>query len=710
MKWLVVVVHCAALSVAGEQSPEVVAFGFPAADPKGTAWRSWDWAHITTAVIVHEPPADLVATARRHGSRVVQNVGLPRACANESVSCAPRMPYAGCVCRTWNISNTTARDAWVAGLVATASALSLDGISLDIESNHVEQRDEMTALVAAVATAFRTWDPRAVVLFSVTMYPFANYSKAAPAVFDYGGIARHCDFFFIMGYDTFGYPKTAHGGGRLDELAQGLQQYLRLGVPASKLVVGIGLFGFDFPCDATSEPTSAQDCHVPAGTHPFRTPDLVPIASFPGPTTTELQTNSTGAQWDPVTSQPFFNYNNGSCWHQVWYESEHSIALKRSMTDMMGLGGIGVFLADFIGTGDERAVAMWRSLLPATITAKRSRARVLRAPQGKEALSSGFVDRNEAATKTLFAHGDGGLLCVRSPTLLEAGGRIIAIAESWNYTGNFCFPKNGTENTPRDPQAYQEFAVRYSDDGGARWSPYRPLPLGKLIAWNAQLAYSSSVLIVHVKERAGGSLWQVKSHDRGETWSTPENISRFFPGLATDTGLRPSPGSGIVMPPSGHSPAGRILMTGFTKEQPPACYVYASADTGATWSVVSRVDRAFECSVARLSTTASAGGDQESHRVYLNARHVPLSSPVAAGSAVQFPRVQATSNNDGGQFERSSRLGPTFDPDSGGVLGATTSMMVANAGGGSNSSVLFFAIAAGPAPEPAQLRDQKVSV
>ena len=133
-------------------------------------------------------------------------------------------------------------------------------------------------------------------------------------------------------------------------------------------------------------------------------------------------------------------------------------------------------------------------------------------------------------------------------------------------------------------------------------------------------------------------------------------------------------------------------MTAYSKEQPPACYVYTSTDAGTTWSIMSRVSRAFECSVTRLAGY---------HQVYLNARHAPSPSPALAGSAV--PRVQAASYHDGAQFERNASFGPTFDPDSGGVLGATASIV------SGNSSVLFFAIASGPAPYPTQLRDQKVN-
>lgn len=43
-----------------------------------------------------------------------------------------------------------------------------------------------------------------------------------------------------------------------------------------------------------------------------------------------------------------------------------------------------------------------------------------------------------AAPVVVFRHGDLGYWCVRSPAVTTVGGRVIAVAELWNYTGNFC--------------------------------------------------------------------------------------------------------------------------------------------------------------------------------------------------------------------------------------------------------------------------------
>ena len=340
-------------------SRQLFAFGFPAADVSNrTAWRSWPWASISSVGLVHDPPADFICIAHAHNVQVIQNVGAPR-------------HYDGAVPF---LRNQSARAAWVNKSFQTARRYGLDGLSIDIEANVMSTRSELTTLVAQTAAVFRADNPHALLAFSTTMYPFANYSKASPAVMDYAGIAKSVDLFCIMAYDPFG----AHGGGRVDELQKGLAEYIRLGVPRSKLVPCIGTFGFDFSCMPTktgAPPEHAGDCTVvlDASTgrpvHAVRRPDSFAIASWPGPTTASIINNATALSlgWDEECKLPFLVYEQSSTWHQhvvpgLWFEDALSISIKRQMSESMQLGGMGIFLADFLSGDTPRVVGVWNAL------------------------------------------------------------------------------------------------------------------------------------------------------------------------------------------------------------------------------------------------------------------------------------------------------------------------------------------------------------
>jgi hexosaminidase len=115
---------------------------------------------------------------------------------------------------------------------------------------------------------------------------------------------------------------------------------------------------------------------------------------------------------------------------------------------------------------------------------------------------------------TLFRHGVDGFACVRSPSLLLAGKRLIAFVERWNYTGNHCYPKGipPVANFTVEQAAFQDYAFRSSDDGGRSWSRARSLPL-RLLAWNLQTVYHDGVILMHVKEKNSGHIFQISSPD-----------------------------------------------------------------------------------------------------------------------------------------------------------------------------------------------------
>jgi hypothetical protein len=296
-------------------------------------------------------------------------------------------------------------------------------------------------------------------------------------------------------------------------------------------------------------------------------------------------------------------------------------------------------------------------------------------------------DAAEGLSETVvFRHGDGGMKCVRSPNLLLAGKRLVAMTEAWNYTGNNCeLPGVEPLNHSHVLTGYQRFLFRTSDTSGRTWTGPRFLPLPQL-SWNAQLVYFNGRIIVMAAVKATGHLLTISSDDGAESWSKPVDISNYFPQHLISagppwTGMKPAYGSGVVLPHNGLM--GRILMTAYSSC---CCFVLTSTD-GTTWELASTIEQAFECSVAWLGK----------HNVYLNARHSKAVKIPA--SATRIKRVTATSENDGFHFVRNETLSTTFDPDSGGVRGDTLSIV------NNSSRTLLFAIAEGPLPYPPTFRD-----
>lgn len=70
------------------------------------------------------------------------------------------------------------------------------------------------------------------------------------------------------------------------------------------------------------------------------------------------------------------------------------------------------------------------------------------------------------------------------------------------------------------------------------------------VGWNLQIVHfggnttGNGSVIIHIKDKKTGSLYQVISTDLGDTWGDPVNISKYFPPeLSSINGLRPAYGA-----------------------------------------------------------------------------------------------------------------------------------------------------------------------
>eukprot|EP00035_Acanthoeca_spectabilis_P014612 m.281716 g.281716 ORF g.281716 m.281716 type:complete len:480 (-) comp16177_c0_seq2:109-1548(-) len=158
--------------------------------------------------------------------------------------------------------------------------------------------------------------------------------------------------------------------------------------------------------------------------------------------------------------------------------------------------------------------------------------------------------------------------CVRIPSIITAGGTLLAFAECRRSTGDGCLP-TGVKNS-----GVRDVCMRRSVDGGRHW--------GNLTV----IAYDSSqdtavydtvtkTVIVNVLGPAGND--QVVSTDLGLTWSQPRSIGL---NVSSETG----PGVGIQLSPSNPHAPGRLLFIGHAGAYVQD-YVWYSDDHGETYKL-----------------------------------------------------------------------------------------------------------------------------
>ncbi|MCU1493599.1 MAG: hypothetical protein JWO62_1363 [Acidimicrobiaceae bacterium] len=209
-------------------------------------------------------------------------------------------------------------------LVALSAADSLDGFDLDIEGHAGRERSAFDAFVADLSVRLKVADPVGMLVVNT----YATSALDPRGFFDVAGIARHVDQLFVMGYDMVSLadasPNAPLAGppGALSDIAA-LDAYVRL-VPATKLVLGIPFYGYDFP-------TVSGAPHARATTTPY----AVTYASI-------VQAAHRG-RWDPVSLTPYYSFERAGHWHETWYDDPVSVALKTAVASELHLAGVGAW-------------------------------------------------------------------------------------------------------------------------------------------------------------------------------------------------------------------------------------------------------------------------------------------------------------------------------------------------------------------------------
>ncbi|KAK9841972.1 hypothetical protein WJX81_002090 [Elliptochloris bilobata] len=212
------------------------------------------------------------------------------------------------------------RAGWVQTRLDEAAAAHTDGVNFDLEDpaalgSHLARA--YTALIAETAAAFHERDPGSQISVDVAWSPYGVDGRN----YDVRGLAAAADLVFIMAYDMQSQiwgRCVASANSPLALVRRGVQQYLDLGVPASKLVLGLPWYGYEYPCEGGApgkacmlKPTEFRGapCSDAAGAQK----EYLELMQ-------RLARNATsGVLWDETQVAPYFEYEGEhGARFQVW--------------------------------------------------------------------------------------------------------------------------------------------------------------------------------------------------------------------------------------------------------------------------------------------------------------------------------------------------------------------------------------------------------
>ena len=208
---------------------------------------------------------------------------------------------------------------------------SADGLNIDFEEGTGWQ-SSINAFMADLTTYIHAQIPGSEVTIAG---PAVNWSG-----WDLPGLAASCDGIFIMGYAFWGSWSSSSGpnapltGGSANITNTVVTQYA--GAAPEKLILGVPYYGNHWTTASSSARSS--------------------VISFIGSTRFKNdQPNSLtyGIQWDATSQTPWYRWNDGTNWHQVWFDNAQSLGRKYDLAQSHSLQGVGMWALGYDGSRTE---------------------------------------------------------------------------------------------------------------------------------------------------------------------------------------------------------------------------------------------------------------------------------------------------------------------------------------------------------------------
>ncbi|MBP6848422.1 MAG: hypothetical protein KA201_31970 [Kofleriaceae bacterium] len=250
------------------------------------------------------------------------------------------------------------RAATIATMIERMEAGGADGISVDFEGLIDGTRDNFTTFIRELRAGL---DARGHLAAEISIAgPEVNWAGAdGVPEFDLPALLDSASYYFVMGYGYFWSGSSTAGPiGILDvdaawRAATSWSMERTLAGFASEvgaarrgqIIHGVPYYGREW-VTASDQPVAAAQSHVGAVTYSASATALA---------------GGRSRRWDPATSSPYYAWQVGGAWHQVWYDDADSLAAKYRMVLDQDLGGVGIWALNY----DAPHADLWE-LLDAT--------------------------------------------------------------------------------------------------------------------------------------------------------------------------------------------------------------------------------------------------------------------------------------------------------------------------------------------------------
>ncbi len=235
------------------------------------------------------------------------------------------------------LSDPHAQTAFIANAIALIRQLGLDGVSIDIEGLSGTYFAAYGTFVGAVRQAVLTYDPAGQV--SVATNSNGSGAKMATAA-----AANGVDRIFLMGYgyrsassDPVGSIDPLVTASGTQNLTWSLDQYAAAGVPPQKLILGLPLYGREWPTVSSGIRSARQSAATYGGGGPVFVKNLATDGAGMSIRFDPLEQSVVLSRWDP----------GDATWTQLYYDDPAALEPKAQLALRRGLAGVGLWALGF---------------------------------------------------------------------------------------------------------------------------------------------------------------------------------------------------------------------------------------------------------------------------------------------------------------------------------------------------------------------------
>ncbi len=217
------------------------------------------------------------------------------------------------------------------------SAKNLDGVNFDFEGQGSGDRAGLTRLITQVSGALHAANPH----WQVTMATYASAAGDSNGFYDVAALAPAVDGFFVMAYDM-NDPSSPSAtapliGGCFND-TQALEQFTAV-VPASKIILGVPYYGYDWPTTDGTLSAQATGAEAPLSD------GVIEASGHPN-------------YWDPSTDTAWTSYQVGAQWHETYFDDPTSLAMKAQLASQYHIAGLGIWALGMDGNNPAMLAAL----------------------------------------------------------------------------------------------------------------------------------------------------------------------------------------------------------------------------------------------------------------------------------------------------------------------------------------------------------------